>query len=147
MNDTEDSSEDLPSHERLDKDFHSDQFSDEKRFSEFLGEDFISQFPGVTRNRAELLEYIDRPRPFKDFAMHDVNIRVPSDVALIHGRATYTLLADGEGRELSTRTCTRSVTDRGYVSQPERSLLEPDRPRGRARARQGPSVTLGALCR
>src|SRR3982751_1345909 len=75
-------------------------FNDVKRFSEFLAEDFISQFPGVTRNRAEFLDYIAKPRPFKDLAMHDVNIRIlTSDVALIHGRATYTILADGREQE------------------------------------------------
>jgi hypothetical protein len=96
MNDTKQSTEDLAILEQLNKDFfHSDQFSDAKRFSEFLAKDFISQFPGVTRNRAEFLDYIARPRPFKDLAMHDVNIRILSDVALIHGRATYTMLADG----------------------------------------------------
>jgi hypothetical protein len=31
--------------------------------------------------------------------MHDVNIRILSDVALIHGRATYTMLADGAQQE------------------------------------------------
>jgi hypothetical protein len=40
-----------------------------------------------------------QPRPFKDLAMHDVNIRILSDVALIHGRATYTMLADGVEQE------------------------------------------------
>ena len=100
MNDTKQSTEDVAILERLNKDFfHSDQFSDAKRFSEFLAEDFISQFPGVTRNRAEFLDYIARPRPFKDLAMHDVNIRILSDVALIHGRATYTMLADGVEQE------------------------------------------------
>jgi hypothetical protein len=100
MNDTKQSSEDLAILEQLNKDFfHSDQFSDAKRFSEFLAEDFISQFPGVTRNRAEFLDYIAQPRPFKDLAMHDVNIRILSDVALIHGRATYTMLADGAQQE------------------------------------------------
>ena len=59
MNDTKQSSEDLAILEQLNKDFfHSDQFSDAKRFGEFLAEDFISQFPGITRNRAEFLEYI-----------------------------------------------------------------------------------------
>jgi hypothetical protein len=100
MNDTEHSAEDLATLEQLNKDFfHSDQLSDARRFREFLAEDFISQFPGVTRNRAEFLEYIAKPRPFKDLAMHDVSIRVLSDVALIHGRATYTMLADGAGQE------------------------------------------------
>ena len=100
MNDTMQSTEDLAILEQLNKDFfHSDQFNDVKRFSEFLAEDFISQFPGVTRNRAEFLDYIAKPRPFKDLAMHDVNIRILSDVALIHGRATYTMLADGPEQE------------------------------------------------
>jgi hypothetical protein len=94
------SAQDLAILEQLNKDFfHSDQFNDVKRFSEFLAEDFISQFPGVTRNRAEFLDYIAQPRPFKDLAMHDVNIRILSDVALIHGRSTYTMLADGAQQE------------------------------------------------
>jgi hypothetical protein len=100
VNSTKQSTEDLAILEQLNKDFfHADQFSDAKRFSEFLAEDFISQFPGVSRNRAEFLEYIAKPRPFKDLAMHDVNIRILSDVALIHGRATYTMLADGAPQE------------------------------------------------
>ena len=100
MNDTKRSTEDLASLEQLNKDFfRSDQSSDAERFSEFLAEDFISQFPGVTRNRGEFLDYIARPRPFKDLAMHDVNIRILSDVALIHGRATYTILATGAQQE------------------------------------------------
>src|SRR4051794_23492366 len=97
---TEQSTEDLAILEQRNKDFfHSHQFSDAKRFSEFLAEDFISQFPGVTRNRAEFLDYIAKPRPFKDLAMHDVNIRILGDVALIHGRATYSMLADGGEQE------------------------------------------------
>ena len=100
MTDTMQSTEDLAILEQLNKDFfQSDQFNDVKRFSEFLAEDFISQFPGVTRNRAEFLDYIAKPRPFKDLAMHDVNIRILSDVALIHGRSTYTMLADGAQQE------------------------------------------------
>src|SRR3954453_1808970 len=46
VNDTKQSTEDLAILEQLNKDFfHSDQFNDVKRFSEFLAEDFISQFP------------------------------------------------------------------------------------------------------
>jgi hypothetical protein len=59
-------------------------------------EDFIVQLPGVTRN---FPEYMAQPRPFKDLAVHDVNIRILSDVALIHGRSTYTMLADGMEQE------------------------------------------------
>ena len=100
MNDTKRSTEDLAILEQLNNDYiHSDQNSDVKRFSEILAEDFIIQFEGVTRNRAEFLDYIAKPRPFKDLAMHDVNIRILSDVALIHGRSTYTMLADGVAQE------------------------------------------------
>jgi Domain of unknown function (DUF4440) len=100
VTDTMQSTEDLPILEQLNKDFfHSAQFNDVKRFSEFIAEDFISQYPGVTRNRAEFLDYMAQPRPFKDLAMHDVNIRILSDVALIHGRSTYTMLADGAHQE------------------------------------------------
>ena len=100
MTNTEQRKEDLAILEQLTNDYvHSDQFNDVKRFSEFLAEDFIAQLPGVTRNRAEFLDYIAKPRPFKDLAVHDVNIRILSDVALIHGRSTYTTLADGAEQE------------------------------------------------
>jgi hypothetical protein len=100
VNDINQSTEDLVILEQLNNDYiHSDQFNDVKRFSEFLAEDFIVQLPGVTRNRAEFLDYIAEPRPFRDLAVHDVKIRILSDVALIHGRSTYTMLADGVQQE------------------------------------------------
>ena len=108
MHDTKQSTDDLAILEQLNNDYvHSDQFNDVKRFSEFLAEDFIVQTPGVTRNREEFLDYIAKPRPFKNLAVHDVNIRILSDVALIHARATYTMLADGvdqEARDPKTRS-------------------------------------------
>jgi hypothetical protein len=102
MSDTKQSAEDLAILEQLNLDYiHSDQTSDVDRFRELLAEDFIIQFEGVTRNRDEYLDYIarPRPRPFKDLAVHDVNIRILSDVALIHGRSTLTTLDDGVARE------------------------------------------------
>ena len=100
MSDPQDSAEDLAILEQLNNDYvRSDQFNDVNRFSEFLAEDFIVQLPGLTRNRAEFLDYIAKPRPFKDLAVHDVNIRILSDVALIHGRSTYTMLVDGVEQE------------------------------------------------
>jgi hypothetical protein len=100
MNDTSQSTEDLAILEQLNRDYvRSDQFNNVKRFSEFLAQDFIVQTPGVTRNREEFLEYIAKPRPFEDLAVHAVNIRVLSDVALIRARATYTTLADGVDQE------------------------------------------------
>jgi hypothetical protein len=100
VNDTKQSAEDLAILEQLNLDYnHSDQASDAKRFSEFLAEDFIVQTPGVTRSREEYLEYIANPRPFKDLALREVKIRILGDVALIHGRATYTMIADGVDQE------------------------------------------------
>ncbi|OBH91566.1 nuclear transport factor 2 family protein [Mycobacterium scrofulaceum] len=100
MHHAEQPAEDLVILAQLNNDYvHSDQFNDVRRFREFLAEDFIVQTPGVTRNREEFLEYIAEPRPFKDLAVHDVNIRILSDVALIHARATYTMLADGAEQE------------------------------------------------
>ena len=97
---TKQSTADVAILDQLNKDYvHSDQFNDVKRFSEFLAEDFIVQTPGVTRNRSEFLEFIAKPRPFKDLAVHDVRIRILGDVALIHGRATYSMLADGVHQE------------------------------------------------
>jgi hypothetical protein len=100
MTDTKQATEDVVILEQLNLDYvHSDQHSDAKRFSEFLAEDFIVQTPGVTRNLEEYLEYIAKPRPFKDLAVHDVKVRILSDVALIHARATYTMLVDGAHQE------------------------------------------------
>jgi hypothetical protein len=100
MSDTKQSAEDLAILEQLNLDaIHSVQTNDVKRFSELLAQDFIMQTEGVSRNRAEYLEYIAEPRPFKDLAVHDVNIRILSDVALIHARSTLTTLADGVDKE------------------------------------------------
>ncbi|MFJ9351005.1 nuclear transport factor 2 family protein [Streptomyces sp. NPDC101237] len=100
MNDFKPSSEDLEILDQLNNDYVlSDQHNDVKRFSEFLAEDFIVQTPGVTRNRAEFLEYIAKPRPFKDLSVDNVKIRILGDVALIHGRSKYTVLADGSEQE------------------------------------------------
>ncbi|MEV6371341.1 nuclear transport factor 2 family protein [Micromonospora sp. WP24] len=100
MSDTKQSAEDLAILEQLNLDYiRSDETSDAKRFSEFLAEDFITQTPGVTRNRDEYLEYIAKPRPLKDIVLHDAKIRILGDVALIHGRVTYTMIADGVEQE------------------------------------------------
>jgi hypothetical protein len=100
MSDTKQPAEDLAILERLNLDYvEADQASDAPRFSQLLAEDFVVQTPGITRNRDEFLEYIAQPRPFKDLAVHDVKVRILSDVALIHGRSTYTMLADGKEQE------------------------------------------------
>jgi ketosteroid isomerase-like protein len=100
ISDSKQPSDDLAILEQLNLDYNrADQASDARRFSEFLAEDFIVQTPGTTRNREEFLEYIAKPRPFKDLALREANVRILGDVALIHGRATYTMLADGAEQE------------------------------------------------
>ena len=100
MNVNEQSAEDLAILEQLNLDYNrADQASDAMRFSEFLAEDFIVQTPSVTRNREEYLEYIAKPRPFKDLALVESKVRLLGDVALIHGRARYTLVSDGTVQE------------------------------------------------
>ncbi|NJC73677.1 nuclear transport factor 2 family protein [Planosporangium thailandense] len=100
MNDTKQSAEDLAILKQLNLAYNqADQASDAERFRELLAEDFIVQTPGVTRNRDEYLEYIAKPRPFKDLTLLDVNIRILGDVALIHGRGSYTMIADGSVQE------------------------------------------------
>ena len=100
MGDTTQSAEDVAILEQLNLDYNrADEASDAKRFSELLAEEFIVQTPGVTRNRDEYLEYIAKPRPFKDLTLLESKIRILGDVALIHGRATYTVLADGAQQE------------------------------------------------
>jgi hypothetical protein len=100
MSDTKHSAGDLAILEQLNLDYNqADQTSDAKRFTEFLAEDFIVQTPGVTRDRDEYLEYIAEPRPFKDLTLRDVKVRILDDVALIHGRTSYTMVADGTEQE------------------------------------------------
>ena len=100
MNDITQSTEDIAILEQLNLDYNNaDQASDSKRFSEFLAEDFIAQTPGVTRNLDEYLEYIAKPRPFKDLALLESRIRILGDVALIHGHAAYTMVASGVKQE------------------------------------------------
>jgi hypothetical protein len=94
------SAEDLAILEQLNLDYnHADQTSDAQRFNEFLAEDFVVQTPGVTRNREQYLEYIAGPRPFTDLILIESRIRLLGDVALIHGRTSYTLVSDGSVKE------------------------------------------------
>ena len=100
MNDTMPSTEDLAILEQLNLDYNNaDQASDAKRLSEFLAEDFIVQTPGITRNRDQYLEYVAKPRPFKDNVLLESTIRILGDVALIHGHTKYTMVASGMEQE------------------------------------------------
>ncbi|MGH3248997.1 MAG: nuclear transport factor 2 family protein [Trebonia sp.] len=79
---------------------HSDQNGDVARYEEFLAEDFTATLPDLAfRNRSEFLDLIAQPRPFTDLTLRDVRVRILGDVALLHGRVTYTTKHDGEHRE------------------------------------------------
>jgi hypothetical protein len=97
---TSDAAEDVAVLEQLNIDFcNADQASDVERFRALLAEDFIAQTPGIGRTREEYLEYIAKPRPFKDLELLESRVRILSDVALIHGRTRYTMVADGAVQE------------------------------------------------
>ena len=100
MNDNDHAAEDLAILEGLNLDYNrADQGSDAERFKTLLAEDFIVQTPGVTRDYGEYLEYIAKPRPFKDLELLESKVRILGDVALIHGRTSYTMVADGTEQE------------------------------------------------
>ena len=100
MSTTTDEAEDRAILERLNLDYNeADQSSDAERFRDLLADDFVVQTPGVTRDRAAYLEYIAGPRPFRGLELVESRIRLFGDIALIHGRARYTLVSDGSVQE------------------------------------------------
>ena len=79
---------------------HCDQDGDVGRYEEFLAEDFTATLPDlVFRDRREFLDLIAQPRPFTDLTLRDVKVRILGDVALLHGRVSYTTRHDGAQRE------------------------------------------------
>jgi ketosteroid isomerase-like protein len=80
----------------LNRDYiESVQGGDVRRFDELLADDFVCSNPdGSLVDRAGFLEQTAGPVTTSDLAAHDVDVRLLGDVAIIHGRTTYTL-ADG----------------------------------------------------
>ncbi|HEY2241598.1 MAG TPA: nuclear transport factor 2 family protein [Streptosporangiaceae bacterium] len=79
---------------------HSDQHRDVARYQEFLAGDFTASLPDlVFRNRQEFLDLIAQPRPFRDLTLLAVQVRLLGDVALLHGRVSYTTTHDNRRRE------------------------------------------------
>ena len=71
------------------------QGSDVARFRQLLAEDFLCSNPdGSLVDRDAFLVQTGRPVTISGLEAHDVDIRVLGDVAIVHGRTTYTL-ADG----------------------------------------------------
>jgi len=69
--------------------------SDVRWFEDKLAEDFLNSNPdGSLVDRAGFLGQIARPATISNFEARDVRIRIMGDIAIIHGRTTYTR-ADG----------------------------------------------------
>jgi ketosteroid isomerase-like protein len=77
----------------LNRDYvQSVQQGDVRRFEEILAQDFVCSNPdGSLVDRDGFLAQTARPITIADLEAHDVDVRVLGDVALIHGRTTYTL--------------------------------------------------------
>lgn len=91
------SQDDLDALLALNRDYiHSVQHSDVRRFDEILGDDFLCSNPdGSLVDRDGFLEQTGRPVGITDLEAHDVRVRLLGDVAIVHGRTTYTR-PDGE---------------------------------------------------
>ncbi len=83
----------------LNRDYiRSVQDGDAQRFEEILADDFLCSNPdGSLIDRAAFLEQTAKPVTIADLEAHDVNVRLMGDVAIIHGRTTYTLPDGGAG--------------------------------------------------
>jgi len=71
------------------------QNGDVQRFREILADDFSASLgDGTVVDRTAFLDATARPVTISQLQAHDVQVRVLGDVAVIHGRTTYTT-ADG----------------------------------------------------
>ena len=90
---------DLQQLEQLNDDYiASVRTSDVVRFSEILADEFLCSMPdGSLLDRAQFLEQTARPNALSALQADDVRIRVIGDVAIIHGRTTFTTRDGGKG--------------------------------------------------
>src|SRR5262245_61480627 len=81
----------------LNRDYiRSVQVSDVKRFAEILADDFRCSLPdGTLIDRERFLVRAARPLDIANLEVHDVEVRVMGDAAIVHARTTYTA-ADGQ---------------------------------------------------
>ena len=64
---------------------------DVRRFGELLADDFLCSLPdGSLIDRERFLEHTARPVTISHLEAHDVRVRIMGDIAIIHGRTTYT---------------------------------------------------------
>jgi ketosteroid isomerase-like protein len=86
------STHDLNTLLRLNRDYvRSVQTSDVRRFKEILADDFLCSLPdGSLIDRERFLEQTALPARISNLDVHDVNVRVMGDFAIIHARTTFT---------------------------------------------------------
>ena len=64
--------------------------SDVNRFREILADDFLCSNPdGSLVDRARFLEQTAKPVQISNLEVHDVNVRLMGDFAIVHARTTY----------------------------------------------------------
>ena len=74
------------------------QTSDVRRFDEILADDFLCTNPdGSLVNRAGFLKQTARPVAISNLQVHDVDVRLMGDFAIIHARTAYTRPAGQPG--------------------------------------------------
>jgi ketosteroid isomerase-like protein len=67
------------------------QTSDVRRFDEILADDFVCTNPdGSLVNRAGFLKQTAQPVAISNLQVHDVDVRLMGDFAIIHARTAYT---------------------------------------------------------
>jgi len=80
------------------------QMSDVRRFRELLDDDFRCSLPdGSIVDKATFLEQVAQPATISNLRAQDVDVRLlgeSGDVAIVHGRTTFTTL---DGRSASGR--------------------------------------------
>jgi ketosteroid isomerase-like protein len=83
----------------LNRDYiRSVQTSDVRRFDEILADDFRCSNPdGSLVDRDGFLRQTARPVSIANLEVHDVDIRIMGDFAIIHARTTYTRPDGGVG--------------------------------------------------
>jgi ketosteroid isomerase-like protein len=76
----------------LNRDYiRSVQTSDVKRFKEILADDFLCSLPdGALVDRESFLEQTALPATISNLEVHDVNVRLMGDFAIIHAQTTFT---------------------------------------------------------
>jgi ketosteroid isomerase-like protein len=92
MNTATASTSDLATLLELNRDYiRSVLSSDVQRFQEILADDFLCSMPdGSIVDRERFLAQSARPAQIANLEVHDVNVRILGDVAIIHARTTYT---------------------------------------------------------